>query len=201
MSFAKSHGVATPATPLLCKFVLELGLARRSRQFARFGLRPIMIVGSILIPAGTCLLVLLTPSSSAILAGAGSLIMGFGMGLLNIGVLVLTQESVNWSERGSATASNVFSRNLGSTLGAAILGAVLAYGLANSTDGQSITAEQLRALLNGTGVMMPDAESIRLALPRAAFHFHRHAGVRRVDCAGCFFVPKPQVGSEVPQRT
>lgn len=126
-----------------------------------------MIVGSILIPAGTCLLVLLTPSSSAILAGAGSLIMGFGMGLLNIGVLVLTQESVNWSERGSATASNVFSRNLGSTLGAAILGAVLAYGLANSTDGQSITAEQLRALLNGTGVMMPDAESIRLALQHA----------------------------------
>ncbi|MBB5537641.1 hypothetical protein [Rhizobium giardinii] len=52
---------------------------------------------------------------------------------------------MSWSERGSATASNVFSRNLGSTLGAAILGAVLAYGLANATDGQWITAEQLQA--------------------------------------------------------
>jgi MFS family permease len=128
--------------------------------------------------------------------------MGFGMGLLNIGALVLTQESVNWSERGSATASNVFSRNLGSTLGAAILGAVLAYGLANSTDGQSIKAEQLRALLNGTGVMMPDAESIRLALQHA---LHSTFIVMLVFAVlivpACFFVPKPKVGSKVPQRT
>jgi EmrB/QacA subfamily drug resistance transporter len=195
-------------SPLVAGFALTMlllgwpcGATIASRQFARFGLRPIMIVGSIFIPAGTCLLVLLTPSSSALLAGEGSLIMGFGMGLLNIGALVLTQESVNWSERGSATASNVFSRNLGSTLGAAILGAVLAYGLANSTDGQSITAEQLRALLNGTGGMMPDGETIRLALQHA---LHSTFIVMLVFAVlivpACFFVPRPKVDSDVPQR-
>lgn len=49
--------------------------------------------------------------------------MGFGKGLMSITALILIQEIVNLSERGSATASNVFSRNLGSTLGAAVLGA------------------------------------------------------------------------------
>ncbi|MDX3975010.1 MDR family MFS transporter [Shinella sp.] len=161
-------------SPLVAGFALTMlllgwpcGATIASRTFARFGLRPIMIVGSVCIPAGTCLLVLLTSTSSAVLAGAGSLVMGFGMGLLNISALILTQDSVSWAERGSATASNVFSRNLGSTLGAAVLGAVLTYGLANSTNGQPITPEQLRGLLNGAGEMMTGGEAIRLALQHA----------------------------------
>ena len=185
-------------SPLVAGFALTMllfgwpcGATIASRQFGRFGLRPIMIIGSLLIPVGTGLLVLLTPSSSAMLAGAGSLIMGFGMGLLNIGALVLTQESVGWSERGSATASNIFSRNLGSTLGAAILGAVLAYGLAHSTNGQPITPEQLRALLNGTGGLIPDAQPIRQALQEA---LHSTFIVMMVFAVmivpACLFVPK-----------
>lgn len=158
-------------SPLIAGFALTMlllgwpcGATIASRQFCRFGLRPIMITGSVFIPVGTTLLVMLTPSSSAVLAGAGSLVMGFGMGLLNIGALILTQESVSWSERGSATASNVFSRNLGSTLGAAVLGAVLTYSLAHATNGQAITPEQLRALLNGAGAAVSGGEEIRLAL-------------------------------------
>src|SRR5690606_27535454 len=103
-------------SPVVAGFALTMlllgwpcGATIASRQFTRFGLRPIMIAGSIFIPVGTSLLVMLTPASSAILAGTGSLVMGFGMGLLNIGALIQTQDSVSWSERGSATASNVFS--------------------------------------------------------------------------------------------
>jgi MFS family permease len=92
--------------------------------------------------------------------------MGFGMGLLNIGALILTQDSVSWSERGSATASNVFSRNLGSTLGATVLGAVLTYGLANANHGEAITSEQLRDLLNGAEMLM-DQQALRLSLQNA----------------------------------
>jgi MFS family permease len=161
-------------SPLVAGFALTMllfgwpcGATIASRQFTRFGLRPIMIVGSLFIPVGTCLLVLLTPSSSPVLAATGSLIMGFGMGLLNISALILTQESVSASDRGSATASNVFSRNLGSTLGAAVLGAVLTYVLAHANNGQAITPEQLRALLNGTGMALGGGEEIRLALQHA----------------------------------
>ncbi|MCQ4632972.1 MFS transporter [Shinella sp. CPCC 100929] len=194
-------------SPLVAGFALTMlllgwpcGATIASRQFARFGLRPIMITGSICIPVGTCLLVLLTPSSSAILAGAGSLIMGFGMGLLNISALILTQDSVSWTERGSATASNVFSRNLGSTLGAAVLGAVLTYGLAHSTNGQPITPEQLRALLNGTGTIMADGETIRLALQHALHStFVAMLLIAALIVPACLLVPRHEPIREMQQ--
>jgi EmrB/QacA subfamily drug resistance transporter len=196
-------------SPLVAGFALTMlllgwpcGATIASRQFARFGLRPIMIAGSLFIPAGTCLLVLLTPSSPVALAGVGSLVMGFGMGLLNIAALVLTQESVSRSERGSATASNVFSRNLGSTLGAAILGAVLTYGLAHSANGQAISPEQLRGLLNGSGAIMADGESIRLALQQALHStFVVMLLIAVLIVPACLFVPRPQTSPEAPQQT
>lgn len=196
-------------SPLVAGFALTMlllgwpcGATIASRQFARFGLRTIMITGSLCIPAGTCLLVLLTPSSSAVLAGAGSLIMGFGMGLLNISALILTQDSVSWSERGSATASNVFSRNLGSTLGAAVLGAVLTYGLAHSTNGQPITPEQLRGLLNGAGAAMADGGAIRLALQHALHStFVAMLLIAALIVPVCLFVPRPQPVRDLPQKT
>jgi EmrB/QacA subfamily drug resistance transporter len=160
-------------SPLVAGFALTMllvgwpsGGTFASRMFPRFGLRPLMIAGSVFVPVGALFLVLLTPESSPIQAGAGSLLMGFGMGLLNISGLVIIQENVGWSERGSATASNVFSRNLGSTLGAALLGAVLSYGLANSVTGP-ITADELRDLLQGVGGGLAADSPIRFALQHA----------------------------------
>lgn len=195
-------------SPLVAGFALTMlllgwpcGATIASRTFARFGLRPIMIVGSVCIPAGTFMLVLLTPSSSAQLAGAGSLVMGFGMGLLNISALVLTQDSVDWSERGSATASNVFSRNLGSTLGAAMLGAVLTYGLAHSINGQAIAPEQLRSLLNGTGAMMADGEAIRLALQYALHStFVAMLLIAALIVPACLLVPRHEARRGIEQE-
>ncbi len=160
-------------SPLIAGFALTMllvgwptGGTVASRLFPRIGLRPLMLVGSVFVPAGAFLLVLLTPESSPVQAGAGSLIMGFGMGLLNISSLVIIQENVGWSERGSATASNVFSRNLGSTLGAALLGAVLSYGLAND-GGTPVTADQLRDLLQGAGAGLAVDSPIRFVLQDA----------------------------------
>ncbi|CDZ31615.1 Drug resistance transporter, EmrB/QacA subfamily [Neorhizobium galegae bv. officinalis] len=160
-------------SPLVAGFTLTMllvgwpsGGTFASRMFPRFGLRPLMIAGSVFVPVGAFLLVLLTPESSPVQAGAGSLLMGFGMGLLNISGLVIIQDNVGWSERGSATASNVFSRNLGSTLGAALLGAVLTYGLANSVAGP-ITSDQLRDLLQGVGGGLAADSPIRSALQHA----------------------------------
>jgi hypothetical protein len=70
-------------------------------------------------------LALMPPGSAPLWAGAGSFIIGFGMGLLNTTFVILIQGSVSWANRGSATASNIFSRMLGGTFGAATLGAVL----------------------------------------------------------------------------
>ena len=71
--------------------------------------------------------------------------MGIGMGLSSMTCLVLIQESVEWSMRGSATASNIFARNLGTTLGATVLGAVLNIGIVRLASGD--VAARLHAML------------------------------------------------------
>lgn len=194
-------------SPLVAGFTLTMlllgwpsGATIASRTYGRFGLRPIMILGSLFIPVGTFLFVLLGPDSSPVLAGAGSLIMGFGMGLLNIGALILTQDSAGRAERGSATASNVFSRNLGSTLGAAVLGAVLSYGLSHATNGQLVTPEELRALLNGTGALEAGAAGIRLSL-QDALHatFEAMLLIALLIVPVCLLVPRPR-RQEEPER-
>ncbi len=195
-------------SPLVAGFALTMllvgwpsGATFASRMFPRFGLRPLMIAGSVFVPVGALFLVLLTPASSPIQAGIGSLLMGFGMGLLNISGLVIIQDNVGWSERGSATASNVFSRNLGSTLGAALLGAVLTYGLANSATGP-ITSDQLRDLLQGIGGGLATDSPVRFALQHALhMTFIAMFLITALIVGACICVPGVARRSEVAQES
>lgn len=118
-----------------------------SRLFTRIGLRPIMLTGSVLLPLGVAILVFLTPDSSPVTAGVGSLVMGLGLGCLGVSSIVLIQDIVTTAERGSATASNIFARNLGSTVGASIFGAVFSYALAHAPGVAAVTSEQLKRVL------------------------------------------------------
>lgn len=149
-------------TMLLVGWPIAATLA--SRTFHRFGIRRLMITGSVLAPVGASLFLFLNSESSPVVAAIGSLIMGFGMGLMSITALILIQEIVSWSERGSATASNVFSRNLGSTLGAAVLGAVLNYRLGHSAGSGTVSPDQLRSLLNGVDIPQTAGASVRAVL-------------------------------------
>jgi EmrB/QacA subfamily drug resistance transporter len=141
-----------------------VGATLASRLFHRFGLHHLLLTGAALIPLGAFLFVLLTPQSSPVIAAIGSLIMGLGMGLCSISSIVLVQEIVDWSQRGSATASNLFARNLGSTLGATALGAVLNHGLARTMGGAAVTSDQLRQLLELPPGSMPGDALLRSAL-------------------------------------
>jgi EmrB/QacA subfamily drug resistance transporter len=97
-----------------------------SGRFLRaFDARGTVRIGGGLLFLGTLLLAVMPRTAGPAWIGLGSFIIGFGMGLLNTTFIILIQGSVAWEQRGSATAANVFSRMLGSTLGAAILGAVL----------------------------------------------------------------------------
>ncbi len=126
-----------------------IGATLSMRIAARLGLRPVLVAGSLFIPAGASAFVFLGPGSSPYLAGAGSFVAGFGMGLLSSASLVLIQEIVNWGERGSVTASFLFARSLGNTFGATAFGAVLNFGLAHSPVGRNVGSAELRALLDG----------------------------------------------------
>ncbi len=120
-----------------------VGATIAARNFARYGLRRTLLFGAVLLPAGATVFVVLWPGASPVLAGAGSLVIGLGMGFLSTSAIVIIQDCVGWSERGAATASNIFSRNLGSTLGATLLGGVLNLSLSGHTD-----LDQVRDLLD-----------------------------------------------------
>ncbi|MEZ0326924.1 MAG: MDR family MFS transporter [Fimbriimonas sp.] len=119
------------------------------RFYRAIGVRGTLRLGSGLIIVGAAVFPFMSPGASPVMAGTGSMITGFGMGLLVMTCVILIQSSVGWSQRGSATASNVFARTLGNTLGAAILGSVLNLGVLAYVDplGRRASAEQMRTLL------------------------------------------------------
>ena len=135
-----------------------------AKVFPRVGLRATLLIGATLLPVGALVFVVLAPGMSPVVAGLGSATVGLGMGFMTTSAMLIVQGSVGWAERGSATASNVFSRNLGSTLGAAVLGGVLNFGLAGH--GGAASFEQLRGLLEKAGGAIED-EATRVALGHA----------------------------------
>jgi MFS family permease len=145
-------------------FGWPVGATLAARLFHRFGLNQLLLAGASLLPLGAAFFVFLTPASSPLVAGVGSLIMGFGMGILSVSALVLIQEVVEWSQRGSGTASNLFSRNVGNTLGATVLGAVLNHCLTRATGGAPVSSEQLRRVLEMPTGSMLGGENLSTAL-------------------------------------
>ena len=141
--------------PLVAGFALSamvlgwpIGATLSPRIWSRVGVRPVVRAGSALIPIGALVFVFLKPGTPPFVAGIGSVMVGFGMGLSSSASIVLIQEIVDWSERGSVTASYLFARTLGSTFGATVFGAVLNLGLVRSGVG-AVTSDELRRLLEG----------------------------------------------------
>ncbi len=144
-----------------------VGATIAARNFNRFGLRATLLFGAALVPGGALAFVALSPGASPVQAGIGSIVVGLGMGFLSTAAIVIIQDSVGWTERGSATASNIFSRNLGSTLGAAVLGGVLNASLARHRDGaMAVGFDQIRHLLDRPGAAVADP-AVRAALAQS----------------------------------
>ena len=134
-----------------------IGATIAAKNFVRFGLRRMLLFGAVLLPLGGLAFLALSPGSSPVVAGLGSIVIGLGMGFLSTTCIAIVQDSVGWAERGSATASNIFSRNLGSALGATVLGGVLNISLAHGS-GRLASAEygQIRQLLDHPGQAFGD---------------------------------------------
>ncbi len=149
-------------SPLVAGFTLTVmllgwpvGATVAARNFHRFGLRPTLLFGAAVLPLGASCFVTLGPAGSPLVAGLGSIVMGLGMGFLSTTAVVMVQGSVGWAERGAATASNIFARNLGSTLGAASLGGLLNADLSAAGTGPA-TFDRVRRLIDG-GTAVSDA--------------------------------------------
>ncbi|MGH7092341.1 MAG: MDR family MFS transporter [Stellaceae bacterium] len=124
------------------------------RLMIRTSYRLSAAIGGIALLVGGTMLWLMTPTSGVALAATGSLVMGIGMGFCNPAFLVSIQASVGWSERGVATGSNMFMRILGQSMGAALFGAVVNFGVAHRVPlaGDAINRLLEPSLRQGLGV-------------------------------------------------
>ena len=86
-------------------------------------------IGGVCLVAGSLVLMTLDPSDSLLWAGTGALLIGIGMGFCNTAFIVSTQASVGWNERGMATSSIMFMRMVGTSVGAAVFGAIVNFGI------------------------------------------------------------------------
>jgi hypothetical protein len=160
--------------PLMVMMVTWPMASATSGTILRYlSMRATLRLGGFLIPAGAVFLLFLKPGTSVVVAGIGPALMGFGMGLVNITSVIMVQGTIEWSKRASATAALIFSRSLGNTLGVAMLGAVLNFGviLFAVAHGQSAltTPDHVRDLLAMIGNVAGGAAdpSLQLVLDSA----------------------------------
>lgn len=91
----------------------------------RIGFLKSALIGGISLIIGTVILIFTQPVYGPILVGTGSFFIGVGMGFSTTTFIVSIQSSVEWKVRGVATASNMFMRILGNTIGVSLMGGIL----------------------------------------------------------------------------
>ncbi|MBT2570354.1 MDR family MFS transporter [Planococcus sp. ISL-110] len=120
------------------------------------------LAGGAFLVVGTLLFVLMQPGFGPLWAAMSSFFVGLGMGLTSTAFIVSIQASVSYELRGSATASNMFMRNLGSTIGVALLGSILNSSLLRSfaDNGQNYSLSSINDLLSADSRASLSAESL-----------------------------------------
>ncbi|MDC3414024.1 MFS transporter [Aquibacillus sp. 3ASR75-11] len=130
------------------------------RLMIKIGYLRTAIIGGINLIIGSIFFITLTPKLGPVWAGVGSFFIGSGMGFATTTFIVSIQSSVEWKVRGVATASNMFMRILGNTIGASLMGAILNTRLQAFLD-QKTDALDISVDVNVTNSIL-DPESRRI---------------------------------------
>lgn len=105
------------------------------RLLPKVGFRPLVRIGSVVVVvAAAALAWLVGRGSDSGPIRVAAAFFGVGMGLSNTALVIAVQSSVDFAERGVATASTMFFRNIGGTVAVGGMGVVLARALAGSVD-------------------------------------------------------------------
>jgi MFS family permease len=99
------------------------------RLMIRTSYRLAATIGGLALVIGAAVLILMSPAEGLLWPETGAFLLGVGMGFCNTAFIVSIQASVGWNERGMATSSTMFMRIVGQSLGAAVFGAILNFGI------------------------------------------------------------------------
>ncbi|MGI2327373.1 MDR family MFS transporter [Planococcus sp. YIM B11945] len=134
------------------------------RLLIKIGYFRTSLAGCVFLVIGTGLFVFMRPEFGPWWAALSSFFVGVGMGLTSTAFIVSIQAAVSYEQRGSATASFMFMRNLGSTIGVALLGSILNSSLLRyfQDNGQNLSVDAINGLLT---------EESRSSITADALHF------------------------------
>jgi EmrB/QacA subfamily drug resistance transporter len=127
------------------------------RALLRWGARPVVLVGTAMLVAGTLVVTQAerpgTLDGGLVVAAVGEAITGLGMGLSSTTILVMVQAAVPWQRRAVATGLVQFSRTIGGAVGVGLLGGLVTASVGPSSavildpiGRNAIPAEQLAAM-------------------------------------------------------
>nr|WP_242552615.1 MFS transporter [Streptomyces beijiangensis] len=100
------------------------------------------------------------------------LLLGAALGLFQLPLIIGVQSSVGWSERGTATASILFCRQVGQSIGAALFGAVANATLASRLGGAGDLDSVSHALQDPAALTASAADGLRRAVAAAVDHVY-----------------------------
>jgi EmrB/QacA subfamily drug resistance transporter len=92
--------------------------------YLKIGFRNTALLGGVVIIAGTAMCALLPQHTTVAMVAIACFVIGVGLGFTSSPSLVAVQSVVGWDRRGVVTGTNMFSRSIGSAIGAAVFGAI-----------------------------------------------------------------------------
>ncbi|HTO97820.1 MAG TPA: MDR family MFS transporter [Myxococcales bacterium] len=138
-------------TPMVVGWPIASAIS--GRALPRVGFRILVRAGLFISAlAAAALAILLRPGASLRVPQALTALFGVGLGLANTALLIAVQTSVEWRQRGVATASTMFARTIGGTLAVGVLGAVLSAALLRDGTIPEDAADQLLGPTRGAGL-------------------------------------------------
>jgi EmrB/QacA subfamily drug resistance transporter len=185
-------GTATAAgqvlTPLFLGWVTTSVVA--ARLTVRVGYRRVVASGALLLTIGFGVLSTVTSETSRATLLSAMLVLGCGLGLSLLALLLAIQHGVDRSRLGVATSLNQFARSMGSAVGVAIMGALLAREIQGT---MSADVHQMSASI----VRLEGEARNRFAL--ALGHvFAAGAAMSAVALLASFFLPAVDLSHGVP---
>ena len=126
--FAQSvlgHGAVVAGLALAAMTIgWPVAASQAGRLYLTIGFRMTILIGAVITVIGGLLLLPVNGSSSIWYLALPCFVMGIGFGFVASPGIVAAQSSVSWQHRGVATGANMFARNVGSSVGVAIFGAI-----------------------------------------------------------------------------
>ncbi|RKH49228.1 DHA2 family efflux MFS transporter permease subunit [Corallococcus sp. AB050B] len=160
-------GSATMAGGMITPMIVGWPLASLigGKLMVRTGFRPLIVGGLGLASIGTVLMAfLLKPGASMLVPRIAMGLFGIGLGFAAMATMVAVQTTVGWELRGVATASSMFFRTIGGSLGVGVMGGVLVSQLMKDPNVPVSAATELLGPEHGRGLAPATLETLGSAL-------------------------------------